>query len=119
MLQNSEGSRSLPEKVREWRSLAFPPHYTTERKMILIEPRVLDKYKRSKTRAFLQQNRCRCNMPKYTPGRFISGVKAAKAYIMAKVNIHVYPWVYYGLGQFIPPQAKLYPNDINNDINIV
>jgi len=29
MLQNSEGSRSLSEKVRERRSPAFPPHYTT------------------------------------------------------------------------------------------
>src|SRR6218665_2415770 len=24
---------------------------------------------------------------------------------------------YYGLGQFIPPQAKIYPHDINHDIN--
>jgi len=28
MLQNSEESRSLPEKVRERRSPAFPPHYS-------------------------------------------------------------------------------------------
>ena len=41
-----------------------------------------------------------------------------------------YAWVYYGLGQFIPgvyydpgqfisPQAKLYPHDINHDLNSV
>jgi len=36
---------------------------------------------------------------------------------MAWANL--YPGVYYGLGQFIPPQANLYPYDINNDINSV
>ena len=30
-----------------------------------------------------------------------------------------YTQVYYGLGQFIPPQAKLYTHDINHDINSV
>src|SRR6218665_2187298 len=28
-----------------------------------------------------------------------------------------YTRVYYGLGQFIPAQAKIYPHDINHDIN--
>ena len=32
---------------------------------------------------------------------------------------NLYPRVYYGLGQFIPPQPKLYPHDINQDISSV
>ena len=28
-----------------------------------------------------------------------------------------YTPVYYGLGQFVHPQAKIYPHDINHDIN--
>ena len=35
---------------------------------------------------------------------------------MAYANL--YPGVYYGLGQFIPPQARIYPHDINHDINL-
>src|SRR6218665_397176 len=30
-----------------------------------------------------------------------------------------YTGIYYGLGQFIPPQAKLYTHDINHNINSV
>jgi len=36
---------------------------------------------------------------------------------MAQANL--YPGVYYGLGQFISPQAKIYPHDINHDVNSV
>ena len=37
---------------------------------------------------------------------------------MAQANL--YPGVYYGLGQFIPPQATLlYTHDINHDINSI
>jgi len=36
---------------------------------------------------------------------------------MAWANLYL--GVYYGLGQFIPPQAKLYPHDINHDLNSV
>ena len=46
----------------------------------------------------------RCNRPEYTPGRSIPG------YIMARANL--YPGVYFGLGQFIPPQAIIYPGII-------
>jgi len=28
-------------------------------------------------------------------------------------------WVNYGLGQFISPLAKIYPRDVDNDVNIV
>src|SRR6218665_3618714 len=34
---------------------------------------------------------------------------------MAWANL--YPGVYYGLGQFIPPQAKICPHDINHVIS--
>src|SRR6218665_1259915 len=40
MLQNSEGSRSLPEKVRKRRSPAFPPHYTTASNALLASYKV-------------------------------------------------------------------------------
>src|SRR6218665_1084889 len=41
MLQNSEGSRSLPEKkVRERRSPAYPPHYTTASNALLASYKV-------------------------------------------------------------------------------
>src|SRR6218665_1792959 len=42
----------------------------------------------------------RCNRPEYIPGRSIPG------YIMASANL--YSGAYFGLGQFIPPQAILY-----------
>jgi len=32
---------------------------------------------------------------------------------------NLYPGVYYGLGQVIPPQAKLYAHDIIHDISSV
>src|SRR6218665_3881054 len=43
------------------------------------------------------------------PGRIIPRVKSA----------HRPGYNYYDLGQFIPPQAKLYTHDINHDINSV
>ena len=41
MLQNSEKSRSLPEKVRERRSPAFPPHYTSDLHVVYLEIRTI------------------------------------------------------------------------------
>ena|SRR6218665_3993660 len=55
--------------------------------------------------------RSRCNRPEYTPCRIIL------QYILWPRPI--YTPVYYGLGQFIPPQAKLYTHDINHDVNSV
>src|SRR6218665_3704549 len=43
----------------------------------------------------------RCNRPEYTPGRSVPG------YIMAWANLYL--GVYFGLVQFIPSQAIIYP----------
>ena len=49
-------------------------------------------------------------MPEYTPARLFPLLKRPRL---------DYTRVYYGLGQFIPPQAKLYLHNVDQDINSV
>jgi len=53
------------------------------------------------------------------PGVTGQNIPPAELYPGLKRNRLDYTRVYYGLGQFIPPQANLYPNYINHDINSV
>src|SRR6218665_2951533 len=77
----------------------------------------------------------RCNRPDYTPARLYPGklwprpvytpgtlwprpIHTPQAIIYPGVTGHNIPPAGF-LGQFIPPQAKLYTHDINHDINSV
>ena len=53
------------------------------------------------------------------PGVTGQNIPLAGLYLGLKRPRLDYTRVYYGLGQFISPQAKLYPHEINNDINNV
>ena len=60
----------------------------------------------------IYEYRCNCR-PEYTPGA------PAELYQGLKRPRLDYTRVYYGLGQFIPTQAKLYLHYINHDLNNV
>src|SRR6218665_829725 len=52
----------------------------------------------------------RCNRPEYTPAELYPGLKRPRL---------DFTRVYYSLGEFIPPQTKLYTHDINHEVNSV